>query len=386
MGEAGAVVERPIVRHAGAPTCQRLSSTTPRRRNALAVRSTVPALVSPAAPLLWAGRIGHALLLLALLLLRAGLLLLLLLLLSTRLCLGLLRLLGLHALLLGSLELLLPLLLCLPLLHLGLSLRLLLGLLLRLHPGLHLLLCAGLLLLLLHLLLTLLVLGALLRGLAIALGLLAGLLLCLIARLVSGLCLHLGLTLCLLLLLPRLFLATQAGRLHLHLLLLLLAHACGIGHGAVAVLPVLRSHARLRGCRGPRRHAGIATPVAGHGGSGQGGGQGGWRALHRSSLGRLRGLRPLAELAGLGGRHRVHPGLQRGLRPVIGPEARASAICAIVPGKSLGAAGRHHALGGRGRAALRWPQAQALGHAGVRCCGCAGHACGTGQGRGGHAA
>uniref|UniRef100_UPI0038F6009A hypothetical protein n=1 Tax=Streptomyces scabiei TaxID=1930 RepID=UPI0038F6009A len=94
-----------------------------------------------------------------------------------------------------------------------------------------------------------------------------------------------------------------------------------------------------------------------------------------------RGLRPLAELARLRGRYRVHPGLQRGLGPVIGPEARASAIGAIVPGKALGAAGRHHALGGRGRAALRRPQAQALGHAGVRCCGGAGHACGTGQGR-----
>uniref|UniRef100_UPI0012E299EE hypothetical protein n=1 Tax=Delftia lacustris TaxID=558537 RepID=UPI0012E299EE len=307
-----------------------------RQAKPLPGRSAVPAFVTSAAPFLRAGCVGHALLLLALLLLRAGLLLL-----GARL--GLLCLLELHALLLR-----------LTLLHLGLSLRLLLRLLLGLHSGLHLFLRTGLLLLLLLLQL-----------------LLAGLHLRLFAGLVPGLHLHLCLALgllllplllLLLLLLPRLLLATQAGGLHLHLLLLLLAHARGIGHGTVAVLPVLPvllPHALLRGGRRPRRHAGIAAPLARHGGSGQGG----WRALHPCSLGRMRSLRPLAELARLRGRHRVHPGLQRCLRPVIGPQARAAAIGAVMPGRSLRGAGRQHALGRRRRAALRWPQAQPLRHA-----------------------
>ncbi|MCO5340527.1 hypothetical protein NHB13_28250, partial [Delftia tsuruhatensis] len=287
-----------------------------RQAKPLPGRSAVPAFVTSAAPFLRAGCVGHALLLLALLLLRAGLLCLL----------------ELHALLLR-----------LTLLHLGLSLRLLLRLLLGLHSGLHLFLRTGLLLLLLLLQL-----------------LLAGLHLRLFAGLVPGLHLHLCLALgllllplllllLLLLLLPRLLLATQAGGLHLHLLLLLLAHARGIGHGTVAVLPVLLPHALLRGGRRPRRHAGIAALLARHGGSGQGG----WRALHPCSLGRMRSLRPLAELARLRGRHRVHPGLQRCLGPVIGPQARAAAIGAVMPGRSLRGAGRQHALGRRRRAALR---------------------------------
>lgn len=74
--------------------------------------------------------------------------------------------------------------------------------------------------------------------------------------------LHLGLAL---LLLARLFLAAKAGGLRLHLLLLLLALARCIGHGAVAVLPVLWPHALLRGCGRPGRHAGVAAPVTLHG-------------------------------------------------------------------------------------------------------------------------
>lgn len=185
------------------------------RCRAAAGRSAVPALVASAAPLLRAGRGGHALLL-ARLLRRARLW---------------------TALLPGCLELLLPLLLGLALcLHLRLLLRLLLGLplhlLLRLlfglPPGLHLFLGAGLLLLLLQLLL-------------------ACLRLRLIPGLVSGLLCRRAL-----LLLARLFFAAHAGGLHFHLLLLPLAQGGSIGHGPVRpALPVLGPHALLRGCGGP---------------------------------------------------------------------------------------------------------------------------------------